>query len=586
MQFIGGDARDQQIGLNAASENRGFVLPKLRSATDLTLCARGRSDHPAANSIGAKFNAARCFIAAHSPSSKIFAAGLIGASFFFFAPSSTESAAANGDTRTIYLYQPHTRESIDATYRVDGHYDPEILKKLNWFLRDWRLNEATNMDPRLFDAVWEAYRGAGATNRIVVLCGFRSPQTNAMLRRRSRAVAEHSQHILGKAMDTTMPGMSMERVRESAARLQMGGVGYYGDTNFVHIDVGGVRMWPRMSYAQLMRLFPDGKTVHIAADGRTLPGYEEARAELAANGTAIASLPPAQNSGIGAFFAWLLGKGGGDDEDNAASPPAPQAVQTAQAQEPTAQEPSGPAAPATAMQADATGSLPDPAAAVAPPATARATEVDMPLPPERPTGLLAAADVPLPPERPALTLAAAPPASAPAPTRVAEADIAAPALPGLITQGPNDGRPPQDFSRTADNALPQALAYAPVAQMEGLRSAVRLARSPTASQRRRTAHAAVTIVPARLDGSNFETLTGGTDVTELASATIFGPTLAGLRSAARVEARALSNRPSTGYLARFEGSATALSAEHFGGPAVVAFNQDRHLVFMDGAAAR
>ena len=97
------------------------------------------------------------------------------------------------------------------------------------------------MDPRLFDAVWEAYRGAGATQRITVLCGYRSPETNAMLRRRSRAVAEHSQHILGKAMDTTMHGMSMERVRESAARLQMGGVGYYGDTNFVHIDVGGVR---------------------------------------------------------------------------------------------------------------------------------------------------------------------------------------------------------------------------------------------------------------------------------------------------------------------------------------------------------
>jgi uncharacterized protein YcbK (DUF882 family) len=604
MQFIGGDARDQQIGLNAASENRGYVLPKLRSATDLTLCARGRSDHAATKLIGAKFGAARAFIGAHSPGSKIFAAGLIGASFLLFAPSSTESAAANGDTRAIYLYQPHTRESIDATYRVDGRYDPEVLKKLNWFLRDWRLNEATDMDPRLFDAVWEAYRGAGATNRIVVLCGFRSPQTNAMLRRRSRAVAEHSQHILGKAMDTTMPGMSMERVRESAARLQMGGVGYYGDTNFVHIDVGGVRMWPRMSYAQLMRLFPDGKTVHIASDGRTLPGYEEARAELAANGTAIASLPPAQNSGIGAFFAWLLGKGGGEDEDNAASPSAPQAVQTAQAQdstaqdstaqEPTAQEPTAPAAPKTAMQANATGSLPDPAeaSAAAPPAAAKAAAVDMPLPPERPTGLLVAAAVPLPPERPALARAAADPAPdtapqpAPAPTIVAEADTAPPELPGLITQGPNDGRPPQDFSRTANGALPQALAYAPVAQMEGLRSAVRLARSPAASQKRRTAHAVVTIVPARLDGSNFDTLTGGTDVAELASATIFGPTLVGLRSAARVEASALSNRPSAGYLARFEGSVTALSAEHFGGPAVVAFNQDRHLVFMDGVANR
>ncbi len=582
MQFIGGDARDQQIGLNAASENRGFVLPKLRSVTDLNVRARWRSGYAVINLISAKLGTAKSFLDSHALCSKVLAAGLIGASFFLFAPSSTESAVANGDTRTIYLYHAHTGESIDATYRVDGHYDPEVLKKLNWFLRDWRLNQETNMDPRLFDAVWETYRGAGAKDRIVVLCGYRSPQTNAMLRRRSRAVAEHSQHILGKAMDTTMPGMSMERVRESAARLQMGGVGYYGDTNFVHIDVGGVRMWPRMSYAQLMRLFPDGKTVHIASDGRTLPGYEEARAELAANGTAVASLPPAQNSGIGAFFAWLFNKGGsGDDEDNAASQqqaPAP-AVQTAAAQ--------APAAPETAMQADVTGSISDHAdgAAAEPQATAAQTaEVDMPLPPERPTGLMAA-DVPLPPERPALALAAAAPAPAddaakPAPMVVAEAETAAPELPGIITQGPNDGRPTQELSRRSYGLLPQALAYAPVAQMEGLRSAVRGAQA-AASAPKPPARAAVTIVPARLDGSNFGTLTGSIDVAELASATIFGPTLTGLRSAARVGNSALSGRPSAGYLARFEGSATALSAAHFGGPSVAALSQDRHLVLVD-----
>ncbi len=540
--------------------------------------ARWRSGYAIANLIGAKLATAKSFLNIHSLRSKVLAAGLIGATFFLFAPASTESAGANGDTRTIYLYHAHTGKSIDATYRVDGHYDPEVLKKLNWFLRDWRLNQETNMDPRLFDAVWEAYRGAGAKNRIVVLCGYRSPQTNAMLRRRSRAVAEHSQHILGKAMDTTMPGMSMERVRKSAMRLELGGVGYYGDTNFVHIDVGGVRAWPRMSYAQLMRLFPDGKTVHIAADGRTLPGYEQARAELAANGTAIASLPPAQNSGIGTFFAWLFGKGGsGDDEDNAATQqqaPAPQPVETAAAQIP--------AVPEAAMQADATtGSISGQPATAEPEAAAQTAEVDMPLPPERPTGLTFAADVPLPPERPTLAVAAALPANdaaRPAPIAVAEAETAAPELPGIITQGPSDGRPTQQLSRSY-GALPQALAYAPVAQMEGLRSAVRGAQA--ASVPKRTARAAVTIVPARLDGSNFGTLTGSTDVAELASATIFGPTLAGLRSAARAENSALSAHPSSGYLARFENSATALSADQFRGPSVAALSQDRHLVLMD-----
>lgn len=557
-------------------------MPKRHSVTGLNVRARWRSGYAIVSSIGAKLATAKSFLNIHPLCSKVLAAGAIGATFFLFAPASTESAGANGDTRTIYLYHAHTGESIDATYRVDGHYDPEVLKKLNWFLRDWRLNQETNMDPRLFDAVWEAYRGAGATKRIVVLCGYRSPQTNAMLRRRSRAVAEHSQHILGKAMDTTMPGMSMERVRESAARLEMGGVGYYGDTNFVHIDVGGVRMWPRMSYAQLMRLFPDGKTVHIAADGRTLPGYEQARAELAANGTAVASLPPAQNSGIGSFFAWLFGKGNsGDDEDNAATQPqapAPQPVETAAAQVP--------AVPEAAMQADATtGSISEQAPpATAEPEAAQTAEADMPLPPERPAGLAFAADVPLPPERPALALAAASPANdaaQPAPMAVAEAETAAPELPGIITQGPSDGRPTQQLSRSY-GALPQALAYAPVGQMEGLRSAVRGAQATSIPKR--TARAAVSIVPARLDGSNFGTLTGSTNVAELASATIFGPTLAGLRSAARAENSALSVRPSAAYLARFENSATALSADHFRGPSVAALSRDSHLVLMDNPA--
>jgi uncharacterized protein YcbK (DUF882 family) len=520
--------------------------------------------------IGLKLGAIKSALETHSISSKILAAGLIGSSLLLFAPSATESAAANGDTRTLYLYHAHTGESIDATYRVDGHYDPEVLKKLNWFLRDWRRNEETTMDPRLFDAVWEAYRGAGATQRIVVLCGFRSPETNAMLRRRSRAVAEHSQHILGKAMDSTMPGLSMERLRESAARLQMGGVGYYGNTNFVHIDVGGVRMWPRMTYAQLMRLFPDGKTVHIASDGRTLPGYEQARAELAANGTAVASLPPSQNSGIGSFFAWLFGKGNsGDDEDNAAAQqapaaPAPQQTQVAAAQAPAAQ---APAAPETGMQADATDSIPDrPSASDTETAAETAAEptVDMPLPPHRPVDLMATADVPLPPERPTLQLAAitTPAPVKPTPTVVAEAEGTVPDLPGIITQGPDDGRPRQGLSRSY-GVPDQVLAYAPVAQMEGLRSAARdRAATPVAAQTAVPAKTVI-IVPARLDGTNFRSLTGGTDIAELASATIFGPTVAGLRSAARVETATLLDVPA-GYSTRFSHVAAALPADHFG----------------------
>lgn len=237
--------------------------------------------------------------------------GIVALLSSIFVPSSTETAVANGDTRTLNLYHSHTGESIQASFRVNGSYDPAVLEKLNYFLRDWRNNDRTRMDPRLFDVIWEAYRTAGATQPIVIVSAYRSPATNAMLRSRSRAVAEHSQHILGKAMDTTMPGMPMERIREIGMRLQRGGVGWYPSSNFVHLDVGSVRAWPRMSYDQLVRLFPDGKTVHLAADGRMLARYQEARAEIASRGGVMSDVPQSAPSG-GGLFAWLFGNH--DDE--------------------------------------------------------------------------------------------------------------------------------------------------------------------------------------------------------------------------------------------------------------------------------
>ncbi|MGD9657847.1 MAG: DUF882 domain-containing protein [Methylocystis sp.] len=238
----------------------------------------------------------------------------------------TETAVANGDTRTIYLYHAHTHESISATYLVNGQYDANVLQQLNWFLRDWRRDESTNMDPRLFDVVWEAYRGAGAGDQVVhVVSAYRSPETNAMLRARSRAVAKFSQHMLGKAMDTTMPGMPMSQVREIGMRMQRGGVGYYptAGTPFVHLDVGNVRHWPRMSYGELARLFPDGKTVHLPTNNHPLARYEEARAEIDARGDGayVAATPQRK---IGGFFAMLFGGGsGGEEDDSEVTAPAP-----------------------------------------------------------------------------------------------------------------------------------------------------------------------------------------------------------------------------------------------------------------------
>jgi uncharacterized protein YcbK (DUF882 family) len=248
--------------------------------------------------------------------------GTVGGVAFFLGviiPSQTQTAVANGDTRTLNLYHSHTGESINATFRVNGIYDAAVLEKLNYFLRDWRNNDTTRMDPRLFDVVWEVYRTAGASQPIVIFSAYRSPETNAMLRRRSSGVAEYSQHMAGKAMDTTMPGMSMQRIREIGMQLQRGGVGYYPGSNFVHLDVGNVRSWPRMSYDQLARLFPDGKSVHLASNGQALSRYEEARAELASRGGIAIAMPQAPN--VGGFFSWLFGGGRDAAEDAEATRP-------------------------------------------------------------------------------------------------------------------------------------------------------------------------------------------------------------------------------------------------------------------------
>jgi uncharacterized protein YcbK (DUF882 family) len=205
-----------------------------------------------------------------------------------------ESAVANGDTRTLSLHHIHTDEDITITYKRDGRYDEESLKRLDRFLRDWRKEEDIHMDPRLFDVIWEVSREVGGDRAVHVVGGYRSPETNAMLRRRSSGVAQFSQHTLGKAMDFFIPGAPLEELREAGLRLQRGGVGYYPSSGspFVHLDVGSVRHWPRMSHDQLARVFPNGRTVHIPSDGHPLSGYALALADIEKRG----SSPPSQMS--------------------------------------------------------------------------------------------------------------------------------------------------------------------------------------------------------------------------------------------------------------------------------------------------
>ena len=206
--------------------------------------------------------------------------------FLLGANNSLQNAIAEGDTRTLSFHHVHTSEDITVTFKRDGRYDEAALKKLDWFMRDWRKNEETHMDPHLFDLLWEVYRDVGATQPIDIICGYRSPGTNAMLRARSSGVAQFSQHIDGNAIDFYIPGVPLAAVCEEGLRLQRGGVGFYPTSGspFVHLDTGTIRHWPRIAREELVKIFPNGRTVHIPADGQPLPGYALALADVERRG--------------------------------------------------------------------------------------------------------------------------------------------------------------------------------------------------------------------------------------------------------------------------------------------------------------
>lgn len=152
---------------------------------------------------------------------------------------------ASAETRSLKLYYVHTGEKAEIAFKKDGRFLPDGLKRLNVFLRDWRRNEPTRMDPRLFDLIWQVYQSTGSREYITVVSAYRSPATNAMLRSSTRGVAKKSQHMLGRAMDYFIPGVPLAKLRAIGMRYQIGGVGYYprSGSPFVHMDVGNVRHW-------------------------------------------------------------------------------------------------------------------------------------------------------------------------------------------------------------------------------------------------------------------------------------------------------------------------------------------------------
>jgi len=234
-----------------------------------------------------------------------------------FGAGSVHDATALNETRTLSFHHTHSDEDLTVTFKRDGRYDEEALKQLNHYLRDWRSQDQTVMDRHLFDILWEVYRDVDGKKPIQIISAYRSPATNAMLRRRSSGVARFSQHMLGHAMDFFIPDVPLEQIRFAGLRLQRGGVGFYPTSGspFVHLDTGSIRHWPRMTHDQLARVFPDGRTVHIPSDGNPLKGYELARAEIEKRGTGDDAATVSKPS----LFASLFRSKSNDEEDEGAS---------------------------------------------------------------------------------------------------------------------------------------------------------------------------------------------------------------------------------------------------------------------------
>lgn len=163
------------------------------------------------------------------------AASLAGASPAF--------GRAVSSARTLALDNIHTGERLDATYWERGGYLPDALAAIDRILRDHRTDEVTEMDTRLLDLLHALRATLGSRRRFEVFSGYRSPATNAALFEEGHGVAEHSFHIVGKAIDVRLPDRSVSVLRRAALQLRRGGVGYYPRSGFVHVDVGPLRRW-------------------------------------------------------------------------------------------------------------------------------------------------------------------------------------------------------------------------------------------------------------------------------------------------------------------------------------------------------
>ena len=149
----------------------------------------------------------------------------------------------SGDIRRIRMYSGRTGERIDMIYWIDGDYIKDAVQEITYFMRDWRTDADKTIDVRTVDIMAATHNLLDVNEPYMLLSGYRSPETNAMLRSRSRGVAKNSLHLKGQAADLRLSSRSVSQVSRAASSCNAGGVGRYSRSNFTHMDCGVIRTW-------------------------------------------------------------------------------------------------------------------------------------------------------------------------------------------------------------------------------------------------------------------------------------------------------------------------------------------------------
>ena len=201
----------------------------------------------------------------------------LGAGFVIVAASSRARALPLAPAlRRLSLINAHTGETFAGPYRDDRGPIPDAVHELGHFLRDFHCGAETAIDVAVLDFLAAVMNAVGAT-RATVLSAYRTPETNAMLARTMFGVAEHSQHIYGRALDISLPAR-LEEAMLAARAMRRGGVGWYPRSGFFHIDSGPVRNWT-LGQAGFGRLLLEGhetpwfhEPISISPKGELLAG--------------------------------------------------------------------------------------------------------------------------------------------------------------------------------------------------------------------------------------------------------------------------------------------------------------------------